>query len=309
MNTVFLLRDAAGSCSEVRCLRFTLVRDRYQPFASLEAVVADSGMLPVSAALSVGAYAVFDGIVRTAERVTEGGVKLLRITARSWSEALLRNQLLPGLRFQVTLESLMTDYPLPHMSYETVPEPVNYIYIEDRTVLWDAVIAFCYKLNGSMPFVRADNQVCVFGRQSSEPVMLPADRLFSDSDTANCAGMISRIEMADIDGTYGVFSMSNPEAETREIVRVKRIQFDKRFLHDPYEGMAFHIALSNRRLSGRTLRYAGYCGEDLEDWVGLGADFRAHVSRIVLHGDDRGIVTEDSFCYDSFCNRATGAHV
>ncbi len=303
MNTVLQLADAAGSYAETRCLRFTLVRDRYQPYASLSATVAAvHDRVPLSVTLTVGAYTVFSGIVRRTERFAEGGVQLLKITARSWSEALVRNQLLPGLRFDVTLASLMTDCQLPHMTYEAVPDPVSYVYIEDRTPMWDAVTALNFKLNGGVPFVRADNQLCVLPRSEESPILLPAARVLHDGQTGECAGLISRIEMADIDGNYGTYAMTNAEAEQRGIVRVQRMQYDRCYLRDPQQAMEFRIQMSNRRLRGRVIRYAGYCGEELEDYAGLGADFRAHVSRIVLHGDANGIVTEDSFWFDSFCN-------
>ena len=132
-----------------RCLRFTLLRDRYLPYASLQAeFAAETGGIPQSVEFLLDGRIVFSGLVRQGSVRTESGLRLLRITARSWSEVLMRNQLLPGMRYQVTLASLMTDYHLPHMTYETGTGAVRYLWVKERIGMWDALIAYNYKLNG-----------------------------------------------------------------------------------------------------------------------------------------------------------------
>ena len=119
----------------------------------------------------------------------------------------------------------------------------------------------------------------------------------------DCSEMISRIDMADAAGAYGKFTRSNPEAISRNIVRIRQILLDKQYVYDPQDALRWRIDLSNRRIRSRTLSYSGYCGEDIEDLVQAG-EFRARVSRIRITGDRNGIRTEDSFYFDPFCNPA-----
>ena len=134
-----------------------------------------------------------------------------------------------------------------------------------------------------------------------EPVQLPADAVYTEGSGGDSSEMLSRIDMANAAGEYGSFTMTNPEAESRSIVRVRQIQFDKQYAHAPEDALRWRIALSNRRLRSRMVCYSGYCGEDLEDPVQLGT-LCAHVSRIRITGDRKGIRTEDTFYFDPFCN-------
>lgn len=306
MNTVLTLRDADGAYQSAQCLRFSLVRDRYQPYASLTACFAEpTGRLPREAVLTVGGQTVFSGLIRTAAHSQQNGMRLLEITARSFSEALARNQLMPGMRSQVTPQSLLAEYPLPRLTCETGLEPVGYIYIKDRIGIWDALIALSYKHSGGFPYVRVPDHLCISPQPEENPVMLPEKRILRRGPVSDCGELISRIEMSDLDGNYGSFALDNPEAAARGVVRLQRMPFDMHYVNNPAMALAARIARANRRLAGEAVCYDGYCGEDLEDWAGIGSDFRAHVSRIVLKGDETGLQTEDTFYFDSFCNNVT----
>ena len=287
-----------------RCLRLSLLRDRYQPCAVMHAEFAaeEDCPLPTDLTLTVGGLPVHAGLVQEAALRRENGQCVLSLHSRSYSAALLRNQLVPGIHSDVTLSSLMTAYQLPHMSYEQVPDTVNYIYVRENTALWDAVIAYSYKRSHEFPYLRTPDLLCVSPQTGTDAVLLPEHRVLLRADCTDTGGIVSRIEMADIDGTPGRFVMDNPEAQRRGIVRVKQIQFDRQYAYSPTEALAFRIACGNRRLFTKRIVYDGYCGEDLCDLLRCGS-LTARVSRILLTADERGFRTEDSFYFDDFCNR------
>ncbi len=288
------------------CIRFSLLRDRYLPFASMSAQfhTASELMPPVRVQLFIRQRLVHDGLVRHASAYRKGGQYYAEIQSRGFSSVLTKNQLVPGIHTDVTLDSLMETYNLPHVTYQDNMQAIGYIYVKDNATMWDSVIAYNYKLNRGYPYVRVPNLLCVMPRTGGQPVPVPESSLLSAGSSIHTADMLSRIDMANAAGEYGTFTLSNPLAEQPGIVRVRQILFDKQFAHAPTEALRFRIAVGNRKFHARSFSYAGYCGEDLEDTVQIGNAFSAKVSRIDIRGDATGIVTEDTFYFDDFCNPA-----
>ena len=304
MNVCCLLRCPDGSSYEVtRCLRFSLLRERYQAFAVLSAhfLTDDFPDTPSEALFSLDGQLLFDGIIEHSECSHSAGKYVLRIDCRSFSAALIRNQLVPGMHYAVTLRSLMETYALPNITYDSSMPEISYIYVRDNAAMWDSIMAYNYKLNHGFPYIRVPNMLLMTPQTGSDAVLLPDHAILSDRHGSDCSEMLSRIDMANAAGEYGTFTRSNPEAASRNIVRVKQILLDKQYAYNPDDALIWRIALSNRRLRTRTVSYSGYCGEDIEDLVRTG-DLSARVSRIRLIGDRNGIRTEDTFYFDPFCN-------
>ena len=298
-----LLYPDGRSAVVTRCLRFTLLRDRYQAFAQLHAqFLSDEPLdVPAEAVFSLGGRLLHDGCIEHAECVKTSGRYVLKFNSRSFTAVLLKNQLVPGLHTAVTLRSLMETYALPKITYDNTMPQISYIYVRPNAAMWDSIMAYNYKLCYGFPYIRVPNLLCMMPQTGTDAVLLPADKLLSDSTGGDTAEMVSRIDMANAAGEYGSFTMSNPEAIRRNIVRTRQIQLDMQYAYDPDDALRWRIALSNRRMNSRTVSYAGYCGEDLEDLCAVG-DLRARVSRIRITGDRNGIRTEDTFYFDPFCN-------
>ncbi|MCQ2408637.1 MAG: hypothetical protein MJ065_08975 [Oscillospiraceae bacterium] len=286
-----------------KCLRFSLLRDRYQAFAALSAqfFIDDFTELPDSAAFRINGQLVFYGIVLESACIHEKNTLTIRFTSRSFTSALLRNQLVPDVYFNVTLQSLMETYHLPKIEYDDRMDPVRYVVVKENTAMWDTIVAYNYKLCGGFPYIRVPNLLCMMPQTGDAVTVLPADRVIAARQGGSCSEMISRIDMANAAGEYGSYTLENPEAVRRGIVRNRQIRLDKQYLYDPPDALRFRIALGNRRLDSRSFRYIGYCGEDLEDLCVIGS-LKARVSRILITGSEKGIFTEDTFYFDSFCN-------
>lgn len=305
-TAVLTLYAADGSdVTETECVTFSLLKERYLPYDTFHAVFGCTEEImqqPVRAVFTLDGVKLHDGIVRSFRAERQKNRMLLELTSRGYAEALLQNQLVPGLYTDVTLESLMTTYTLPHITYESGLSATNYIYVKANTGMWDALSAFCYKYNGSLPYVTRCNHLRLTPKTEDAVTILPSDRVLRYSVGEDASTVISRIDMADIDGTYGQFTCSNPQAAERQIVRVKQMLFDRQFLYQPEDALRYRIAYSNRKLIRKTVSYLGYCGEDLEDMVELSGAVRGHVSRILLRGTQNGIETTDTLYFDSFCN-------
>lgn len=293
------------------CIQFMLVRDRYQPYATLHARMqveqpALSSDDPVAEVqFYLNNVLLFEGIAKKTEYVHEQNHWVLKITAQSFSSALVKNQLVPGIHTGVTLQSLMETYKLPKVTYETGIEETNYIYVKANTAMWDSIIAYNYKLCNGFPYVRLPNMLCMLPRTGKVPIQIPADRILRYTEGSECSEMISRIDMANAEGNYGKFSLTNFEALRRGIVRIRQSLLDKQYLYDPSDALRFRVDISNRKLFSKSVSYTGHCFEDLEDLVRAGTQLTARVSRIVISGDAKGIVTTDTFYFDSFCNTKT----
>ena len=304
MNVSCILHMPDGStCTLTRCLRFTLLRERYQAFGVLYTQFLTDVPLavPSEAEFYLDGRLLHDGCTERVSCEYAAGQYVIKLSSRSYTAALTKNQLVPGLHYGVTLQSLMETYALPKITYDTSMPEINYIYVKDNAAMWDSIMAYNFKLNRSFPYIRVPNLLCMTPQTGTEPIVLPQDQILSDTEGGDSSGMLSRIDMANAAGEYGSFTMSNPEAIRRNIVRVRQILLDKQYVHAPDDALYWRIALSNRRMHSRTVCYSGYCGEDIEDLTVLGG-MCARVSRIRITGDRNGIRTEDSFYFDPFCN-------
>ena len=304
MNIVCKCFTVSGYFELRECLRFVLVRDRYQPDSSLDITMfapAYFDSIPLRVQFTLDGRLLHDGIVREAQYAQEKNQRVLRLRARSFTSVLTQNQLVPGLYFNVTLASLMTTYQLPHITYQEGERTVRYVYVKENAGMWDTLTAFSYKLCGCYPYVRVPNLLCVSPQTGTNATVLPADALLLRGSGTYSGDMLSRIDMADLDGSYGIYTASNPEAQRRGITRVRQILMDKQFLYDPNDGLRWRIMCSNRKMRSTVLRYIGYCGEDCEDLVTCG-DLTARVSRITVSCENGKLTTEDVFYYDDFCN-------
>ena len=287
-----------------KCLRFSLLRERYQPFSVLRAEFAaesPDAPLPQHVTLKLDGQTAHAGLIQRADICKKDGMTVLTVFAKGDGVALLRSQLDPGKYYSATLQSLLSAYTLPGVTYENVADTVNYINVDERQPLWEAVIAYAYKRSGGFPYVRVPNLVCVSPQTGQTAVTLPQNAVLARGNALDTADVISRIDMADLDGTYGSFTLTNAEAVRRGIVSVQNMRFDQQFLYAPPDAMQFRISRSSRRMLAQSVRYAGYCGEDIEDLIACGT-LSGRVSRIHITGGPDGIITEDTLYTDDFCN-------
>ena len=87
---------------------------------------------------------------------------MCRIESRGFTSLLCQNQIEPGLKTNISFNSLMdVYYTLPYVTHEDNSDTGNYIYVKDNSNMWDGVVNLSYKLYGNYPFIREKVQIDV----------------------------------------------------------------------------------------------------------------------------------------------------
>ncbi len=285
------------------CISFTLVRDRYQPFATLRAkmiAVRNLYNYPCRAQFYLDGRLLHEGIIEQFTSELRDGVRFLTVVSKSYTAALLHNQPTPGMYPAATLASLMTMYHLPYVTYESGVTESRYMFVKESASMWEMLNHYTYLLNGGLPYITVPNHVRVTPKAAPAEFTVATNRILCKGEATDLSRIISRIDMADASGEYGVYSMTNTEATDCNITRVKQITLDKTYLSAPDKALDIRIKRSMQKMRGEYVEYIGYCGEDIGDKVMCVGFTYAPVGRIELCGDGNGLRTRIWHYYDPF---------
>ncbi len=283
--------------------RFSFIKEAYTPYSYFSAMF-DADDMPddewLYARFNVNYNNISQGVVDTLKIVEENGKKMGYVTARSYTSLLLENQLPPGMYSRLSINKLFEDY----FKLETITHEDNsdesYIFVKQGSSMWDGVVNLSYKLTGRYPYIRSENVIMISDPQDPMNLTFNDDvilRIGSELDTRR---LISSFHMADIEGNYGTYNLTNQEADARDIVRNRYFDLDRRFLYDPLQGCQFRDAMANRKFKRKFFTYSGYMGEDLGDRVTFGDVENGRISAVRITGNISGLFTELSVYEDSF---------
>lgn len=261
-----------------QCLSLTLEREIYTPFETLSALFCIEENFDVTQVTQLELFweeqSIFLGIADQVVIFQRGGLWFLRIQSKTFTSLLTQNELEPGLYPNITLQYLVKNfYPIPHVTAEESTES-GYIYVRERTSLWDSVAAFVYKLCGRYPYV-VNNEVRASFPETPllhTPEPETVTELGSGLDTTR---LISHYHMADIADNPNAYEKENLEAQHAQIVRHKQIAFDREFLYSPTSALTFRNLFSCRGDKSRYVTYAGFHNELLGDAVTYGTHLQA----------------------------------
>lgn len=302
-----LSRSGTATVDEYQCIRFSFVRDRYLPYSTLRAtMVASRGVYndPCKVQFYMDGKLMHEGIIEQLDAFVKEGTSYLTVVSKGFSAALMHNQPVPGIYPAATLSSLMTMYHLPYVTYQDDVTESRYMFVKDNTSMWDMLTHYTFKLNGGYPYVTVPNHVCVTPKTNPPEYIVQTAQLIRKGDCTNLTRMLSRVDMADASGEYGVYSLENQEALRCNVVRIKQITLDKQYLSEPELALQYRIQCSMQKLRARYYEYMGYCGEDIGDIVTVIGFTSAYVGRIELSGEGDDLRTL-IYCYqDPFCNRS-----
>lgn len=282
-----------------QAVRFSLRRRRYSPLAVFTAEFALPGPLsaePGDVKVTFDGQIVHEGFAVRAHEILQNGTWILSLVSWNYAAALQKIQPPPGVLGDVTLDALMQNAPKT-VTWEPAGGGGQYIFIPEHSNLWDALCVFNYQLNGGQPYLRASNTVCVLPRAGDSAIEPPQRTLVLTRET-DFRNVISRVEMADIDGTPGAFTAVNPDAGGIE--SVAQMAFDERFARNPALAPRYRIDRSARAFRVRTAEYQGFLGEDIGDLVNIPGVGPARVSEITVSADQNGVRTADRFFSDLF---------
>lgn len=298
-------RIGTATVDVYQCVSFSLVRDRYVPYSTLRAEViptVGSYNHPCKAEFFLDGVLLHQGIIEQFESRLDGGQLYMTVVSKGYTAALIHNQPVPGIYPAATLQSLMELYQLPFVTYQDDVLESRYMFVKDNTSMWDMLCHYTFKLNGGLPYITVPNHVCVTPKEDPPQFTILLEQLVRTGDCANLSRMISRVDMADASGEYGVYSMQNEKADSYNVVRVKQITLDKQYLSDPEQALLYRIHCSMQKLRSSYAEYIGYQGEDIGDYVMVQGFTSGYADRIALSGNGKQLRTVVHFYHDPFCN-------
>ncbi len=285
------------------CIAFSLVRDRYLPYATLRAtMIAQQNLYnyPCKAQFYLDGVLLHEGIIEQFSAELRDRTRFVKVVSRSYTAALMHNQPKPGIYPAATLQSLMTMYDLPCVTYETGVTESRYMFVKESASMWEMLNHYNYLLNGGSPYITVPNHVRVRPKSDPREFTVPTARLICKGECTDLSRIISRIDMADASGEYGAYTRTNTEATNRHITRVKQITLDKTYLSDPQKALEVRIKRSMQKMHAEYIEYLGYCGEDIGDRVTCVGFSGAPAGRIELNGSGEGLRTKVFYYHDPF---------
>lgn len=292
------------SFAEPALLSFSFQKDAYSAYTYLTATaVTDEAFISdaAEAELYVGDTLVHHGLIDQLTAETSGGSTVTAIISRGFTSLLCQNQIEPGLKLNVSINSLMDGYyTLPYVTHENNSDASNYIFVKNNSTMWDGVVNLSYKLFGTYPYIRGTNCVRI------TPVSQPQVFCYVDGSLLSAgSGIVGRrltsdFHMADINGDYGYFDLEDRDVLAQKIVRHRFFELDRQFLMDPQDALDFRDKYCTRGWKRRFCTYSGYNGEDISDIVTFSGVNAERISAVSITGSSSGIITGISVYHDKF---------
>ncbi len=288
------------------CISFSYEKERYTPYTKLSAVFYEE-IDPEN--IACAAFYLDDKLkhLGTPDKIicsNKNGVKTFSILSFGYTMLLGQNQSEPGIMRDVTLSKIVErNLPIYGVSSQSSTRSVNYIYIEDRTTIWDAACVYAMKAYGTHPFINGANEV----RCSKENAVTFT---YSSSDIVECekgassANLISDAYTTNLEGNWN-YSRSNSFAKQRHITKRKYYSRQNDFLYDLNDELKLRMNYGDRAREYGMFTYRGYKGEDLLDKgtfeIGSLKMMNAQIDRIRVRASGGSVLTTLYFYKDSHC--------
>ncbi|MBS6315724.1 MULTISPECIES: hypothetical protein [Porcipelethomonas] len=302
MNLKLTLRTTTNTDYEFgRCVSFFFTKDAYTPYTLFEGVflTEKTDIANIKEVIfSVDQTDIHYGLLDSVDFCTLQGYKIIKVKSKGFTSLLCQNQPKPGLKPDSDLATLMSEFDIPNVTYEST-SLLNYIYIKEGSTLWDAAANFNFRLNGGYPYIEGTNNVRVTLKTPSEKTVSEND-IIKTGIIYDYSKIISHLHMKDVDGTYDAFSRSNLFAINRRLIRHKQIPLDMQYLSAPDSGLLFKLNFSQRGCRCHYVQYIGYSGEDLNDMVSFGDVSLQRIKKIELSGGKGTVKTLLGVYSDAF---------
>ncbi|MBE6864525.1 MAG: hypothetical protein E7495_08235 [Ruminococcus flavefaciens] len=297
--------DSAGNyVREEKLLDFTFRKDAYVPYTMFRcSIAADHQSFSDTAEIQlvINRHAVHHGLLDSITAETSGEGTILKITSKGFTSLLCQNQIEPGLKSGVSINSLMDGfYTLPYVTHENNSDTSNYIYVKKNSSMWDGVANLSYKLCGTYPYIRGTNCVRITPYPNPQVTSYTADQLISVGMTESGQNLVSNFHMADINGDFGTYDLQDDDVAARKIIRHKYFDLDMQFLQSPQDALVYRDKFCSRASVGKFCTYSGNNGEDLSDVVSFPGVTSKRISAVSIYGSQSGIFTRLDVYEDGF---------
>jgi hypothetical protein len=244
--------------------------------------------------LTIDDKVVHSGLVDTSSIERLPGYNTVSITSKSFTVLLCQNQLEPGIKSSISLNSLIDSFiTIPEISHQDDSTTINYIYVKQSSSLWDAVVNLTHKLNAGHPYVCNNNTVMVSPKENPFSLNLTKEVVTSSGFGMDTTKVVSDIHMQDVDGAYDTYNLNNPVANQLNVVRHKHIDLDRQYLSNPQDALVHKVNFSMRGYHFAYATYEGYSGEDICDYVNFYNYFsNTRVSKLEINGGNGNVTTK-----------------
>ena len=252
------------------CEYFSFEKDRYTPYTKAEGKFRwPYDETDFSSAKMIRFYIngnlVHEGLPDRISVSENSSGRFLRFSSRGFTLLLGQNEPCPGINSDVSLQDLITkNISDDRIEYENPTDKINYIYVKEKSTVWDAVCAYGIKSKGIYPYIKGTNTVNI--SLSENTADYSGIRLLEKGSQLDTTLLISEIFMADLNGDYTCHE-KNSTAETMHIQRTKYYPLDRQWLYSPETGLKSKLQFSQRKMNVLTAVYQGFCNEDLTDRI------------------------------------------
>ena len=300
-NVTLYLHSATKVYSLTKCVSLSYEKERYTPYTTASGIFVCTQTPEEIYKLSivVDGVSIHYGPVDSYEFYREKGLSLVRFSSRGFSMGLSQNQPLPGMNFNVNLQSLIdANVTVPHVTCQQDTAVANYIFVKESSSLWDAIVALCQKVEGTYPYISGQNTV-MFSKPSESALDLSGEKVVKSGNGVHLTNVISHYHMKDTEDAYS-FNYTNQVASDFEIVRHKYINLDRQWLSDPDSGLMHKGYFSGKGIKYTFRKFAGFHFADLCRKVKLSSSVTKEVSKIRLEYTKKGFFTTLWFYDDDY---------
>lgn len=300
------LIHSEGQIELTEAVSFTFIKERYTPYTYFTGVFKGS-CIPnkiTSVRFFCGGKMIHEGIADSIVSEVRNGVKLISVKSYGFTMLLGQNQSEPGIISSPDLTKLISiNLPIYKVNCESGTNTVNYVYINEKSTIWDAICIYAMKAYGTYPHIRGTNTVrCT--RTGTSNFSYNDEKILYTKRGVKLTNLISHSFTNDMSDEWS-YSRVNSYAVERNITKYKYYALDKEWVYNLNDENAYKMNYSDRGREYTEFCYSGYKSEDLLDRVTVsseGIDLgNMEIDRIQISGSSKGIFTSISCYSDSYC--------
>lgn len=290
------------------CIAFSFEKELYMPFTKA------SGIFWSDVSVNFGAWDVMtvqlfingelrhSGMPDSLKLSSYAGGTRIDLSSRGYTLLLMQNEPYPEINTNVTLKSLVEEnLTVPQITCEDPTPEERYIYVKEKTSVWDAVTAYSIKAVGNYPYIRGCNDICVTIGERSNFNLSSCD-IIDEGTALDTSNILSDVHMIDADFELQ-YDAHDSSAVDIGIVRSKYYPLDQQWLYSPDVGLNAKFNYSNRGIRSSFLTYAGALGEDLMDTANNCSLDGKRISYVRVRGNKNGIFTTLKAYDDRYAQR------
>jgi hypothetical protein len=215
-----------------------------------------------------------------------------------------QNQSEPGIISSPNLETLITkNTQIYKVGCEADTKSVNYVYINEKTTIWEAICIYAMKAYGTFPHIRGTNTVrCT--RSGDISFSYSDEKILFTRRGVKLTNLISHGFTNDLDGNWS-YSKVNDYAVKRNITKYKYYTRDKEWVYDLNDEIAYKMNIADKGREYSEFCYSGFKSEDLLDRVNITSGnielANMEIDRIQISGSAKGVFTTIGCYTDSYC--------